>query len=130
MNIEALSKAARDARARAYCPYSHYAVGCAVETATGVIYAGCNVENVSFGLAICAERAAVSSMVSAGQQRIVRALVVTKDGGTPCGMCLQTMIEFAPSPEEVEVITENEAGTRVSYTLKALLPHGFSSNLG
>ena len=87
--------AAEEAMTRAYAPYSGYAVGAAVAGADGKIYDGCNVENVSYPAGLCAERVAMGSMVARGCQRLTAMAVVTKDGATPCGICLQVMSELA-----------------------------------
>ena len=129
MTPDTLSANAKMARENAYCPYSGYAVGCAIESQSGEVFVGCNIENISYGLTICAERAAVSQMVSSGQREIVSVLVLTRDGGTPCGMCLQTIAEFAPNLDLLAVYTEDEKGRRAVYALRDLLPHGFTSKL-
>lgn len=124
-----LLAAARAARANAYAPYSVYRVGAAVLGADGQVYSGCNVENVSFGLTVCAERTAVVKMVSEGCQEVKGVAVVTHDGGTPCGMCLQTLAEFAPDPAAVPVLLEAEDSAQRRFTLAELLPHGFATQL-
>ena len=110
-------------RNRAYTPYSRFAVGAAVEGESGRIYGGCNVENASYGLTICAERAAVFQAISAGETRLVRLLVVadTPEPVFPCGACRQVMREF----DIREIILCNLAGERRSMTLSELLPYGF-----
>jgi cytidine deaminase len=122
-------EAARSAKANAYAPYSVYRVGAAVLGADGRLYTGCNVENVSYGLSICAERAAIVSMVSNGCQEVKAAAVVTQDGGTPCGVCLQTLLEFSPDPDKVRIWCVADGGTHVEYALSELLPHGFRPEL-
>lgn len=92
-----LVTAAREAREHAYAPYSNYAVGAALVSGTGQIYTGCNVENASYGLCLCAERSAVAAMIVAGE-RSIRAIAIVTDGplpGPPCGMCRQVLAEFA-----------------------------------
>ena len=110
-------------RNRAYTPYSLFAVGAAVEGETGRIYSGCNVENASYGLTICAERAAVFQAISAGETRLVRLLVVadTPEPVFPCGACRQVMREF----DIREIILCNLAGEQRCMTLSELLPYGF-----
>jgi cytidine deaminase len=110
-------------RNRAYTPYSRFAVGAAVEGETGRIYSGCNVENASYGLTICAERAAVFQAISAGETRLVRLLVVadTPEPVFPCGACRQVMREF----DIREIILCNLAGEQRCMTLSELLPYGF-----
>ncbi len=115
------------ARQRAYAPYSGYAVGAAVEDERGQVHAGCNVENVSYGATICAERGAIARMVAEGGTQVRRVAVATADGGAPCGICLQVLGEFAEDPRAVEV--ELFAGEIPSgqYTLAQLMPRAFVS---
>jgi cytidine deaminase len=129
MTMDDLIANAKAARANAYCPYSNYPVGCAIQSGAGAVFAGCNIENVSYGLAICAERAAVSQMVTHGNRDIQTVVVVTRDGGTPCGMCLQTLLEFSNDPSKVKVLTVADSGIEHEYTLHDLLPHAFNSTL-
>lgn len=122
--------AAEAARRHAYAPYSNYSVGAAVASADGRIWTGSNVENVSFGLALCAERAAIAKMVNDGVTGLASVAVVTQDGGTPCGMCLQTMLEFAPAPDRVVIVVKGlRDGSVATYRLADLLPHGFRTKL-
>jgi cytidine deaminase len=122
--MKSLIAAARKARAKAYAPYSGFKVGAAVQVG-GRSWAGCNVENASYGLAICAERAAVVQAVAAGARRIDAVAVVTgtRPPSPPCGMCLQTLAEFAGS--ELPILLEGKGGTRAKTTLGALLPRRF-----
>lgn len=122
-----LAGEARAARERAYAPYSGYAVGAAVEDEEGRVFSGCNVENVSYGATICAERGALARMVAEGGRRLRRIAVATADGGPPCGLCLQSLLEFAPEPESVEVELFAGDERSGSYTLAQLLPHAFVS---
>src|SRR5688572_21159302 len=109
-NRETLVNAAMEARERAYAPYSGYKVGAAVRDGEGRIHAGCNVENISYGLTICAERSALSRMVAGGGTQITEVAVVTADGGAPCGACRQVLLEFAPQASEVTVHVANADG--------------------
>lgn len=112
---------------RAYAPYSKFRVGCAVLTAVGNIYTGCNVENASYGLTICAERSAVFGAVSAGARNF-RRIVVASDSeppAPPCGACRQVLAEFG---SELAVESVGPTQTR-RWTLRELLPDAFSGEL-
>jgi cytidine deaminase len=115
------------ARRHAYAPYSGYEVGAAVRDEQGRIFTGCNVENVSYGLTLCAERVAIAKMISEGGKKVHEIAIATKDGGKPCGMCLQTLLEFADDPADVHIYTSDESGDADEFTLVELLPHGFES---
>lgn len=95
-NLSALILAATEAAERAYVPYSHYKVGAALVAADGTVYTGCNIENASFPATICAERTALVKAVSEGHREFSQLVVVTRDGGAPCGICRQMLFEFAP----------------------------------
>lgn len=124
MDWQPLYDAAREARERAYAPYSHFLVGAALLTDDGQIITGCNVENRSYGLTICAERTAVAAAVAAGHRRL-RAIAVVTDASPPampCGMCRETLNEFAP---DLPVLVANLAGERRETTLRDLHPAPF-----
>ncbi len=120
----ALVAAARQARQRAYCPYSHYKVGAALLAADGTIYTGCNVENAAYPATICAERAAITRAIVVGQREFVAIAVATANGGTPCGTCRQVMQEFSPKSDLVVILADPKRIT-AEYTLAELLPGGF-----
>jgi cytidine deaminase len=123
----ALEAAAQSARGRAYAPYSRFQVGAAVRMA-GAIFEGANVENASYGLAMCAERTAVFAAVLSGAHRLEAVAVCTDASppSSPCGACRQVLLEFAPDPARVTVIAINPRGERRSWTLAELIPDGFS----
>lgn len=109
-------------RTAAYVPYSHFAVGAALRAEDGRVFTGCNVENASYGLTMCAERNAIAHAVAEGARRFDAVAVVTENGVTPCGACRQVLAEFAP---DMAVIIADDAGNRRTYTLRDLLPDGF-----
>lgn len=123
-----LLTAALRARDRAYAPYSGYAVGAAVEDQEGRVFFGCNVENVAYGSTLCAERNAVTRMIAEGGRRLRRLALVTADGATPCGACLQVLREFVADPNELEVALYAEDRLVRSITLTELLPLAFVSD--
>lgn len=124
--MDALEQAAREVAEKAYCPYSHYRVGAALEADDGSVWAGCNVENASYSLTICAERSALVAAVSAGRRRFRRVVIVGGEGrpAAPCGACRQMLFEFNPRMEVVACTLDPE-GERVSWRLDELLVGGF-----
>jgi cytidine deaminase len=120
-----LARAARAARRRAYAPYSRFQIGAAVR-AGGRVFAGANVENASYGVTLCAERAAVAAAVSAGARRVEAVVVAsgTAPPTPPCGVCLQTLSEFAGPG--LPITLAGARGAVVETTLGELLPRGFS----
>jgi cytidine deaminase len=122
--MDELLAAAREAQKRAYAPYSNYRVGAAVRADNGKIYQGANVENASYGLSICAERVAISAAIVDGARKIVACAVITASSPpvAPCGMCRQTLAEFA---DDMPVALSNHLGERSDTTLRQLLPHAF-----
>jgi len=121
-----LVEAAQRAREQAYAPYSDFAVGAAVQAGSGSVYTGCNVENASYGLTICAERVATFKAIAAGEREITAVAVVSQPGATPCGACRQVLVEFTSQPEQVDIIVVNGQGDKQFYTLGQLLPANFS----
>ena len=123
-DLERLARAAREASRRAYCPYSKFRVGAAVLSGSGEIAAGCNVENASYGLTICAERNAVFQAVARGQTAI-RAVAVYTPTATPtapCGACRQVLNEFGP---DAVVLCVCDGPDSIRATLSDLLPRSF-----
>lgn len=114
---------AREARKKAYAPYSHYRVGAALLGKSGKVYTGCNVENASYSHTVCAERTAVLKAVSEGEMEFEAIAIVTKNGGSPCGACRQVLSEF--SPELIIYIADKDGEFRTA-TLKKLLPDSFT----
>jgi len=121
-----LLDAARQAAARAYCPYSNFPVGAAVLSGGGNIFAGCNVENASYGLTICAERSAVFQLVASGESPLlVRAVLIytpTPTPSAPCGACRQVLNEFGPT---CEVVSLCDGPDESRLALNQLLPAAF-----
>ncbi|MDP2599366.1 MAG: cytidine deaminase [Deltaproteobacteria bacterium] len=119
-----LIQKALDTRKNAYAPYSQFAVGAALEAENGTIYTGCNVENASYGLSICAERTALVKAISEGAKKFKRLAIVadTPEAVTPCGMCRQMLMEFSP---EMELILANTKGKSETVVLSKLLPRAF-----
>ncbi len=118
--------AAREALSRAYAPYSHFQVGCAVLTEIGHTYVGCNVENASYGLTICAERAAICAAVAAeGEHMKLAAVAVLNAAGAPCapcGACRQVIFEFGP---RALIMYQGKDGIEEAFAGE-LLPSGFT----
>jgi cytidine deaminase len=125
---ERLFEAATKVRERAHAPYSRFPVGAAVLYADGSVVVGCNVENSSFGLTVCAERNALAAGVAQGRVKPVAVAIVvdTPTPCPPCGMCRQVMLEFAP--KDTPVRSRNLKGEEARYSLGELLPHAFTSD--
>lgn len=125
--LATMKTAAMDARDRAYAPYSRFRVGAAALGASGGIYAGCNVENASYGLTVCAERVAILKAVSNGETAIRAVLIAAgeHEPAPPCGACLQVMAEFSPRNEDAVVVTCSVDGDCTEAALADYLPHPF-----
>ena len=116
-----LIQSASEARLKAYAPYSRFAVGAAVQCRSGAIYVGTNIENISYGLTICAERIAIGSAVAAGEREFVAIAVVadTVEPIVPCGACRQFLAEFAP---DLIIVSATLRGDQEIENLSHLLP--------
>ena len=123
--VQALFDAAATVMSRAYAPYSRFPVGAAIRSTTGVIYAGCNVENAAYPQGWCAETSAIAAMVSSGERAIAEVLVISMSDGlsTCCGGCRQKLREFAPL--DTRIHTCGPEGVRRVFTLDELLPESF-----
>lgn len=118
-----LVEAARAVKQRAYAPYSHFHVGAALEAEDGTVFTGCNVENASYGLTICAERSAIFAAAAAGVRKVKRVVVATDvdPPASPCGACRQVLAEFGP-----DLVVEAVGPTQSrSWQLSELLPDAF-----
>ncbi len=123
MQDQELIRQATEARTRAYVPYSGFQVGAALLGASGKVYTGCNVENASYGLTLCAERTAAVKAVSEGEREFVALAVVTDKGVLPCGACRQFLAEFG---QDLRVLVADTAGMCREYRLSDLLPDAFA----
>jgi len=128
MNIDyqQLMDNAKEASTHSYSPFSRFAVGAAVLASSGKIYQGCNVENSSFGLTICAERCAIFKAISEGESEISAIAIYSPntDSCYPCGACRQVMYEFQSDDYEIDVVTENSDMLEIKK-LSYFLPNGF-----
>ena len=124
---ERLIEAALDVLERAYSPYSKVRIGAALEAHDGRVFSGCNVENASYGLTLCAERVALFKAVSEGVREFKSIAIVTDrdKGWMPCGACRQTLYEFAP---DLRILIQGRAGERIVTRLGDLLPDAFDPN--
>jgi cytidine deaminase len=124
MNDEGLIALASEMREKAYVPYSKFAVGAALLAKSGRVYTGCNVENASYSLSVCAERVAIYKAVSEGEREFEAIAVVTEKGVPPCGACRQVLREFG---EGIRIIVADVYGKRRIFTLEELLPEAFKA---
>jgi cytidine deaminase len=124
--VARLIRAARDVQERAYVPYSHFRVGAALLGEDGTVYTGCNVENASYGLTICAERNAIFHAVACGCRHFTALLITgdSKDLTAPCGACRQVMAEFSIP----EIILARPDDSYETFTLQQLLPLTFDES--
>jgi cytidine deaminase len=122
--LRQLERLARKAAKTSYSPYSRFPVGAAVLTTSGKIFAGCNVENASYGLCNCAERTAIFSAVASGERRVSAVAVYTPTStpSSPCGACRQVINEFGPDALVISVCDTEE---RIEGSIRTLLPNAF-----
>ncbi len=127
MTLEELKALAISMQEKAYCPYSHFPVGAALECSDGTVFTGCNIENASYPVGSCAERTAVSKAISEGYHSFKRIVIAARTDFccVPCGMCRQFMQEFSP---DMEIICLNRHGESKTYLLSDLLPYGFDGS--
>ncbi len=127
-DLDALCAAALEARERAYAPYSAFRVGAALLCDDGSVFRGCNVENASYGLCLCAERTAVGTAVAAGKTKFIAIAIATASSppSPPCGMCRQVLAEFSG---DLPITLVNPEGERAQASLKHLLPSSFDHAL-
>jgi cytidine deaminase len=125
--LDALTQAALDARNHAHAPFSHFKVGAALEDADGRIHTGCNVENATYGLTLCAERVAVFKAISEGARKFTRVAVAADTDvlTPPCGACRQILWEFCG---DVELVLVNPRGKTETFRLKDLFPRPFDAS--
>ncbi len=123
MSLEELRERAKKVSELAYSPYSKIKIGAALEDEKGNIFTGCNVENSSYSLTICAERSALFNAISSGSRKFRRIYIYSNDVvPIPCGACRQVLSEFAT---DLEVIVENKGNVK-KFKLQEILPFAFS----
>lgn len=123
-----LIEIAKNARKCAYAPYSDFAVGAAVLGASGAVYIGCNVENASYGLTMCAERVAVFNAIASGERTIAAVAVISGNDEIvrPCGACLQVLSEFSLHDSPVNIVAGSASGDFDIKTINDYLPARFT----
>lgn len=124
MNNSDLVAIAKTMLPKAYVPYSNFPVGAAILCEDGTVYTGCNIENASYGVTICAERAAICRAICDGNRKIVKVAVIaeTDDYCYPCGACRQVLFEFNPN---MKVVCGRRDGDTIEHEITELLPHAF-----
>ena len=124
-HLSQLRSAADAARANAWCPYSQFPVGAALEAADGRVFVGCNVENASYPAGTCAERVALGAAITAGARRFTRVVITSAatEPTPPCGICRQALVEFAP---DLEIVAIAPHGQTARWSLTELLPAPFT----
>jgi len=122
--VNKLFQAALKTRENSYSPYSNFAVGASILTSEGIIFSGCNVENASYGGAVCAERNAIfQGIINSGEIEIDKVLVITEPVAVPCGFCLQVISEFAN--DKTEIILCDPTGPKRTLPFLDFMPHPF-----
>lgn len=124
--IVKLHQAAKKGQERSYSPYSNYKVGCAILMPDETIYTGCNIENGSYGAVMCAERVALFKMRSETDEHPVAIMVITKNGASACGQCLQVIAELAPNAELI--FSDSDMSSLERYSLQQLWTAPFTLN--
>lgn len=126
-SLDHLAELARGMLARSYAPYSRFHVGAALESVSGEVFTGCNVENASYGLTICAERSAVARAVAGGHRRFRRLVIATRSDAAvaPCGACCQVVAEFGDGLEVFSFGNREQA----TWQLKDLIPNAFNPGM-
>lgn len=124
-SLAELFEMASRCREQAWAPYSEFRVGAALETVDGQAFTGCNVENASYGLAICAERVAITKAIAAGCRTFARIVVVAHPLASPCGACRQVLGEFFEDDTEIWAMEAGNSGNRKLWTMAELLPDRF-----
>jgi cytidine deaminase len=125
MTNNEMIQAALDVRENAYAKYSKFYVGAAVRTSSGKIFSGCNVENASFSLTLCAERNALTSAIAAGEQSFTHLVVASENGVSPCGACRQVIWELCG---DIPITIVDARGKSRETSSRALLPEAFDEN--
>lgn len=128
IHYEELLSKAKEMTNYSYCPYSKFAVGACVLYESGKIYCGCNVENSSYGLSLCAERNAISNAIACGEHSYPVAIAIVSPNKKlcqPCGACRQWFCEFQNRDKDIEIVLEDENGLPKVFKSSELLPHGF-----
>ena len=124
---EELLQLAKDVAQKAYCPYSKFAVGACALYESGNYYTGCNVENGSYGLCLCAERNAMSTAIASGEKSKLKAVAIYSPNTKlcwPCGACRQWFSEFEQG-QNIKIILENVDGNSIEYSIDEIMPHRF-----
>ena len=126
MTDRELINLAKEASKNAYVPYSRFPVGAALECRGGIVFTGCNIENVSYGLTVCAERVALFNALSQGARRFIALALSAEEPVTPCGACRQVLAEFCDASLPIALTDHQGSGVRLTH-LGALFPEPFAS---